>query len=149
MDGMKTCKSLILLLLRYSDSLSTSASGFRVLSTNSQTPRVSQSTVSTNFLQTLKIFTHLGISRVGQDLECFAINYISLPVQEPVWNLVLLWILHYCHNSLEFFDSKFSGSLVEIDIGLFANQVRVSTTNTLDLCKGEHDLVLSIDIGIQ
>lgn len=36
--------------------------------------------------------------------------------------------------------------LVKIDIGLLADQVGVSTTDTLDLGHGVHDLLLSIDL---
>jgi hypothetical protein len=36
--------------------------------------------------------------------------------------------------------------LVKIDIGLLANQVGVSTTDTLDLGHGVHDLLLAIDL---
>ena len=36
--------------------------------------------------------------------------------------------------------------LVEIDIGLLADQVGVTTTDTLDLRQGVHDLLLSIDL---
>ena len=39
--------------------------------------------------------------------------------------------------------------LVEIDIGLLADQVGVSATDTLDLGQGEHDLLLSVDIGVE
>ena len=39
--------------------------------------------------------------------------------------------------------------LVEVDIGLLADQVGVATTNTLDLGQGVHDLTLAIDVGVQ
>jgi hypothetical protein len=39
--------------------------------------------------------------------------------------------------------------LVQVDIGLLADQVRVTTTNTLDLGKGEHDLSTTLDVGVQ
>jgi hypothetical protein len=39
--------------------------------------------------------------------------------------------------------------LIEIDIGLFAHQVRVPAANTLDLSQGIHDLPLSIYVGIK
>ena len=39
--------------------------------------------------------------------------------------------------------------LVQVDIGLLANQVRVSATDTLYLGQGVHDLLLSVDIGVQ
>lgn len=39
--------------------------------------------------------------------------------------------------------------LVQVDIGLLANQVGVPATNTLDLGQGVHDLLLSIDVGVE
>ena len=39
--------------------------------------------------------------------------------------------------------------LVQIDVGLLADDVGVSSTDTLDLSQGVHDLALSIDIGVQ
>jgi hypothetical protein len=39
--------------------------------------------------------------------------------------------------------------LVEVDIGLLADQVGITTANTLDLSQGVHDLALSIDVGIE
>jgi hypothetical protein len=39
--------------------------------------------------------------------------------------------------------------LVQIDIGLLADQVGVSATDTLDLGQGVHDLLLAIDVGVQ
>jgi hypothetical protein len=66
----------------------------------------------------------------------------------------LRWILNDSDDTLEFFAGKLSGTvsnfshlilypthplgvnipLVEIDIGLLANQVGVTSTNTLDFC---------------
>ena len=39
--------------------------------------------------------------------------------------------------------------LVQVDIGLLANQVGVTATDTLDLGQGVHDLLLAIDVGIE
>lgn len=39
--------------------------------------------------------------------------------------------------------------LVEINISLLADQVRVSATDTLDLGQGIHNLLLSIDVGVE
>lgn len=80
--------------------------------------------------------------------------------------LLLTGVLNDRDNTLEFFRGKFSGTadsselvhsihsfehclpLAEIDIGLLADQVGVTTTNTLDFGQGEHDLLLSFDVGI-
>ena len=39
--------------------------------------------------------------------------------------------------------------LVQIDVGLLADDVGVPPTNTLDLGQGVHDFALSIDVGVQ
>lgn len=39
--------------------------------------------------------------------------------------------------------------LVEINVRLLADQVRVPTTNTLDLSQSVHDLLLAFDIGVK
>ena len=39
--------------------------------------------------------------------------------------------------------------LVEVDIGLFADQVGVTTADTLDLGQGVHDFALAIDVGVE
>ena len=39
--------------------------------------------------------------------------------------------------------------LVEVDIGLLADQVGVAATDTLDLGQGVHDLLLAIDVRVQ
>ncbi len=38
---------------------------------------------------------------------------------------------------------------VQINVGFLANQIRVSTTNTLDLGQSVHDLLLAIDVGVE
>lgn len=39
--------------------------------------------------------------------------------------------------------------LAEVNIGLLADQVGVTTTNTLDLGQGVHDFLFAIDVGVE
>lgn len=39
--------------------------------------------------------------------------------------------------------------LVQVDIGLLADQVRVPTTDTLDLGQGVHDLAATVNVGVE
>lgn len=39
--------------------------------------------------------------------------------------------------------------LVEVDIGLLADQVGVSSTDTLDLSKSVHDLAATLNVGVK
>ena len=38
---------------------------------------------------------------------------------------------------------------IQINIGFFANQIRITSSNTLDLGKSIHNFLLAIDIGIE
>lgn len=38
---------------------------------------------------------------------------------------------------------------VQIDVGFLADQIGVTTSNTLDLGQGVHDLLLAIDVGVE
>jgi hypothetical protein len=44
---------------------------------------------------------------------------------------------------------RVNSPLVEVNIGLLADNVGVTTTNTLDLGQGEHDLALSLNVGVK
>jgi len=46
-------------------------------------------------------------------------------------------------------ESRNDAPLVQIDVGLLADDVGVSPTDALDLSQGVHDLALSIDVGVQ
>ena len=39
--------------------------------------------------------------------------------------------------------------LVQVNVGLFADKVGVTTTNTLDLRQGVHDLALDINVRVE
>ena len=38
---------------------------------------------------------------------------------------------------------------VQVNVGLLADQVGVTTTDTLDFGQGVHDLLLAIDVGVE
>lgn len=58
------------------------------------------------------------------------------------------WIVDDGHDSLDLLLGQLAGSLVQIDIGLLADQVREATTDTLDRGQGEHHLPLALDVGV-
>jgi hypothetical protein len=120
-----------------------------VLTTDTETPVVTETTVGADLLQALEILTELGVDTVGQDVRVLAIDNVALPVEEPGGDLVLGRVLDDGDDTLELFGSKLTSTLVQIDIGLLADQVGVTTTDTLDLGQGVHDLLLAIDVGVQ
>jgi len=69
------------------------SSGLGVLAASPKTPVVTQTTVSTNFLQTLQILTDLVVQDVSHHLVGLAVLVIPLSVEEPIRDLVLAWVL--------------------------------------------------------
>jgi len=72
-----------------------------MLTTDTNTPEVSETPVAADLLQPLEIITKLRVDIVGQDLAILAVDDIFLPVKEPGRNLELCGVLHDVHDSFE------------------------------------------------
>ena len=83
-----------LFLLGHTDSFSLVTGGLGVLTSHTETPVVTETTVSPDLLESLKILTQLVVEDVGHDLGGLAVLDVTLPVQEPVRDLVLARILN-------------------------------------------------------
>ena len=79
---------IILLLLGDTDSSAAATSGLGVLTTDTETPVVTETTVGTDLLEALKVVTELGVDTVGEDLRVLAVDNVALPVEEPGGDLV-------------------------------------------------------------
>jgi len=104
---MHTCTPLSLLLAD-TNGPAPSAGGLGVLSTNTQTPVVPQTSVCTDLLQALQILTELAVHTVCKDLVVLAIDNVALTVEEPGWDLVLGWVLDDGDDSLQLFGGDFT-----------------------------------------
>ncbi|ELW69873.1 Clathrin light chain A [Tupaia chinensis] len=63
----------------------------------------------------------LVVQTVGQDLAVLSILYIFLSIQEPVWGLVLAWILHNSDHTFHFLLGELSCPLQESEIAGIEN----------------------------
>jgi hypothetical protein len=81
-----------------------------VLTTDTETPVVTKTTVGTDLLQTLQIFTQLALHAVGQHLRVLAVDDVALSVEEPAGDLVLSRVLNDGDDTLEFFRGDFTGT---------------------------------------
>lgn len=87
-----------------------------MLTTDTETPVVTQTTVGADLLQALEILTELGVDTVGEDLVVLAVDNVALPVQEPGGDLVLGRVLDDGDDALEFFRGKFTGAVSHISL---------------------------------
>ena len=81
-----------------------------MLTPDTETPEVTETTVSTNLLQPLQIVTELRVDTVGQDLRVLAIDDVPLPVQEPRGDLELRGVLDDGDDTLEFLRRDLAGT---------------------------------------
>ena len=102
---------LTTLLLGHTDRPAAATGGLGVLTTHTQAPVVTETTVGADLLQALQIITQLRVHAIGQDLRVFAIHNIALSVEEPRGDLVLGWALDDGDDSLELFGGEFTGAV--------------------------------------
>lgn len=99
----------------------TAASCASVLSTDADSPPVTETTVSADLLETFDIVTELGVNVLGKDLRVLSRLEILLPIQEPKWDLELTGVLDDGNKLLDLISGELSSSLIDINFGLFAN----------------------------
>ena len=120
-----------------------------MLSTDSDSPPVTQTAVGTNFLQTFNIVTKLSIDVLCKDLHVLSGLEILLSVKEPKRDLKLSGVLDNSYNLFDFISGKFTCSLVNIDLGLFADKISESATKTLNFSQSENDISLSLNVSVE
>jgi hypothetical protein len=105
----RTC--LTSLLLRDTDGPTSSSSCLGVLSTDTKTPVVAETTMSTNLLQAFQIITKLRVDTVGENLAVLAIDDITLTIEKPGGDLVLGGILNNGDDAFQLFRGQFAGTV--------------------------------------
>lgn len=129
--------------------LTTTGSGLGVLTSDLQAPEVSDTSVRSDLLQSLQVISQLRLQTVSKNVDVLTGDLVLLSVQEPSWDLVLTWVLHDGDDSLQLFLGQLTGTLVQVNVSLLTDQVRVSSTDTSNLGQGVHDLDSTIDVGVQ
>lgn len=104
-------RKVLALLLGDTDGTASATGSLGVLSTDTETPVVTETTVRADLLQTLKVLTELAVETVGEDLAVLAIGDVALSVQEPGGDLVLGRVLDDGDDTLEFLRGDLSGAI--------------------------------------
>jgi hypothetical protein len=120
-----------------------------VLATHTHIPPVTQTTVRPNLLHALQVVTHLSRNVLRKGLRIFTRLKVLLSIQEPEGDFELPGVLNDSHELLDFIGGQLTGSLVDIDFRLFANQIGEAATDPRNLGKSEDDIALSFDVGIE
>lgn len=126
------------LLLGDTDGAAPATSGLGVLSTDTESPVVTETTVSADLLQALEIVTELGVDVVGQDLVVLAVHDIALSVEEPGGDLVLRGVLDDGNDALELFRGEFSGTVDSISLRCYFDPSSPARSGSCELHWGMH-----------
>ena len=81
------------------------------MTTDTETPVVSETAVGADLLEALEILTELGVKTVGNNLGVLAIGDVALSVEEPGRNLVLGRGLEDGHDALELFGGELTSTI--------------------------------------
>lgn len=138
-----------LLLLGNTHGLTAAARRASVLTTDAETVGVTDTTVSANLLQALKIVTEADINGVAAHVLGLAALGATLTVQEPLGDLVLGGVSDDVGDLLQLVNGEGASAALDIDARLLADHVGEADTDTLDHAEREGDLALAIDVGVQ
>jgi len=120
-----------------------------VLSTDTYAPPVTQTTMGADLLHPLDVVTQLGIEVLSEYLRVLAGLEILLPIQEPEGHLELAGVLNDGNELFDLVGREFSGTFVDIDLGLLTDQVGESTSEALNFGKAEDDVSLALNVGVE
>ena len=101
---------LATLLLGDTDSPAAATSGLGVLTTDTEAPVVTETTVGPDLLEALQVVTELRVDTVGQGVDVLAVGDVALSVEEPGGDLVLGGVLDDGDNALKLFGGKLAGA---------------------------------------
>jgi len=132
-----------------STGLTTSGGGLGVLTAHLQVPVVTDTSVRPHLLKSLKILTELGVKLVGGDVVGLAVLDVPLSVEEPRGDLELHRVLKNGDHLVDLLSGELTSTLVLVDVCLLADHVRHTPTDTLDDGQGVHDLLASVNIGVE
>ena len=136
------------LLLGNTESLSSTAGGLGLLTTNLDTEIVTETSVLTGLLHALEIFTETSVNHVGDELRIGTVSDAALSVEEPGRNVVLLGLGNNIGNLINILLSKLTSALVKVNLGNLEYQNGETTTKTLDDSQGEGGFLLSLNVCV-
>ena len=120
-----------------------------MLATDTDSPPVTKTSVSSDLLEALDIVTKLGIDVLSKNLAVLSSLEILLSVEEPKGDLELTGVLDNSNNLFDLISGKLSSSLVNIDFSLFANKIGETTSETLNFGQSENNISLSLNVSVE
>uniref|UniRef100_A0A182KI89 Uncharacterized protein n=1 Tax=Anopheles christyi TaxID=43041 RepID=A0A182KI89_9DIPT len=105
--------------------------------------------MSVDSLQSLQIFTKLGVDVGRGQLHVLAIDNILLSVEEPVRNFVMTRVRDDRDNLLYLLIRTLAGTFERVDISFLQHDVGIAATDTLDRSQRDWHRTLSVNVSAE
>ena len=127
---------------------------------------MSQTSVSSDLLESLQVLSELSVNTVGDELRPVAFTDISLSVEEPLGDVVVSGLGKNIVDLINVLFFQLTSSkrnrqvrrskmtifsclpLVKVDLSDLEDEVSESSADALDGLKGEHSLALTVDVCV-
>jgi hypothetical protein len=120
-----------------------------VLSSNLETPLVSETSVGSDLEESLNVFSELGLEDVGGHLEVLTLFVVTLSVKEPSGDTVTLWLSNDFSDGVGLFFAEFTSSEFGVDSEDFADVEGPPSSDSLDSINGVWDAPLAVNVGVK
>merc|ERR1719158_2713181 len=124
------------------------AGGLRVLTTHTDVPVMTKTTMQSDALHSLDVLTQCLIEEICIFLARLTVFDIVSPIQHPCRNLELERVADYGNDLIDLVRCKLAGTLLQVDVAFLADDVRKAATNTFNGREGEHHFLAAIDVRI-
>ena len=148
MGEQKLQAVLLSLLLCNTNGTTMTSGGLCVLTTDTEAPRVAETTVDANLLEVFKILTEFVVEVVRKKLAVGTVLEILLTIEEPGGDLVGGRVLHDGDDALHLISVEFSSTLAHVDLGDLKSKIGEASAKTLDDSQCEGSLVSSVDVSV-
>lgn len=105
--------------------------------------------MQTNLLHALQVVTQLRVELIGDDLRVLSVLVVLLIVEEPGGDVELQRVRNDCLERFDLLLGELACALVQVDVGLLADQVAESSADAANLCQRIHHLVGALHVRIQ
>ena len=120
-----------------------------MLSSDLESPLVSETSVASDFEESLDVLSQLGLQDVRGHLKVLSLLVIPLPVEEPSGHAVALGIVDKVSNGIALGLSELSGPELGVEPEDLADEESKSPADTLNLVECEGDGSLTVDVGVE
>merc|ERR1740138_48622 len=124
------------------------SSGLRVLTADTDTPVVTETTMKAAALHTLHILTKALVQEICVLLGRLAILHVTLTIEHPRGDLELQRVADDCDDLIDLVCCELTSTLAHVDVAFLADDVGEASADTLDFCQCKHHLLSPIHICV-